>query len=90
VNAQSDRIDTVLRQLHETEHLRRRVATSSPEPDTERHSLLASKVRNQIDQLAPGDLKSLTLRMVVDTLNGNRWDRCEGCGRPDYLGEARR
>lgn len=87
--SQQDRIDTILRQLHEAEHERRQVAASGPTPDRVRHSDLANLVREQIGQLPPGDLKSLALRMVVDTINGDKWARCDNCGRPDYLGQAK-
>jgi predicted nucleic acid-binding Zn ribbon protein len=87
--SQQDRIDTILRQLHEAERERRQVAASGPTPDSVRHSHLANLVREQIGQLPAADLKSLALRMVVDTVNGDKWSRCHGCGRPDYLGQAK-
>jgi hypothetical protein len=86
---QRDRVHTVLRQLHETEHERRLVATSGAKPDAARHSDLANQVRELIGGLSTADVRSLALRMVVDSLNGSMWPRCDGCGRPTYLGEAK-
>lgn len=90
MSSQSDRVDTILRQLHETEHQRRQVAASGATPDHGRHNTLANQVREQVGQIPTADLRSLVLRMVVDSLNGAMWNRCEGCGKPDYLGEAKR
>ncbi len=90
MSSQSDRVDTILRQLHEAEHARRQVATSGPTPDHARHNALANEVRAQVGQVATADLRSLVLRLVVDGVNGGKWSRCDLCGKPDYLGEAKR
>ncbi len=87
--SQSDRIDTALRELHEAEHALRHASSSGPEPDAALHSELANKIRNQIGGMPHGDLKSLALRMVVNGVNGAKWNRCTWCGKPDYLGEAK-
>lgn len=88
MSAQSDRVDTILRQLHELEHDRRHVAASGPAPDHARHNDLANEVRNLIGELSAPDLRAALIRMVVDGLNGAKWPRCDGCGRPTYLGVA--
>lgn len=85
---QTDRIDTILRQLHESERDRRLVAASGATPNHGRHNTLANEIRQQVGAMSTADLRSLALRMIVDSLNGSKWRRCEGCGRPDYLGEA--
>ena len=90
MSSQSDRVDTILRQLHETERDRRLVAASRPTPDRWEHNTLANRVRELVGQVDVADLRALTLRLVVDRLNGDKWPRCGGCGKPDYLGEAAR
>ncbi len=89
MSSQSDRVETILRELHEAERDRRHVAASGPEPDAKRHSDLAEQIRNQIGQMPAADVRALALRMVVDTLNGGMWSRCKSCGKPDYLGPAK-
>ena len=88
MTSQSDRVDTILRRLHEAEHERRQVAVSGERPDRERHNHLANATRDIISEISTPDLRSLITVMVVDGLNGKRWPRCDGCGRPTYLGEA--
>ncbi len=88
-SSQSDRIDTILRELHEAENALRAASTNGPEPDGALHNDLANRIRNQIGEMSHGDLKSLALRMVVHDVNGSKWDRCDGCNRPTYLGEAK-
>lgn len=90
MSSQSDRVDTILRQLHEAERDRRLVAASGPTPNHIRHNELANQIRAQVGQLSTPDLRSTLIRMVVSSLNGDMWARCEGCGRPDFLGEAKR
>lgn len=88
-SSQSDRVDTLLRELHESENALRHASTNGPEPDAGLHSELANKIRTQIGEMSHGDLKSLALRMVVNGVNGAKWNRCTWCGKPDYLGEAK-
>lgn len=88
MSSQSDRVDTILRQLHEAERDRRLVARGGPNHNFAQHNVLANQIRDQIGQLSTPDLRSVLIRMVVTSLNGNMWARCESCGRPDYLGEA--
>jgi len=40
MTSQTDRVDTILRQLHEAEHERRQVAASGERPDRERPNYL--------------------------------------------------
>nr|WP_221374374.1 hypothetical protein [Actinoplanes polyasparticus] len=89
MSSQSDRVDTILRELHEAELNRRQVATSGPMPDHAQHNVLANQVREQVGRIAVADLRSLVLRLVVDGVNGDKWSRCTWCGKPDYLGEAK-
>ncbi len=88
MSGQADRVDTILRQLHELEHERRLVAASGAAPDHARHNQLANQVRDLIGTMLVPDLRSTLIRMVVDGLNGAKWPRCDGCNRPTYLGVA--
>lgn len=88
MTSQTDRVDTILRQLHEAEHERREVASSGGRPDRERHNHLANEIRRIVGNIETGDLRSIVTVMVVSSLNGAKWPRCGECGRPSYLGEA--